>query len=66
MLEVKRTESTEKRVFDSSLYHIEATDACWVITGKKTGNKKDVSYLVAPKNAEEEFLAGVAYGVFHR
>lgn len=57
---------TKNRTLESSLYHIEATDTCWVITDKKTGNKKDVSYLVAPKNAEEEFLAGVAYGVFHR
>ena len=33
---------------------------------KKIRNKKNVSYLVAPKNAEEEFLAGVTYGMFNR
>ena len=57
---------TKNRTLESSLYHIEATDTCWVITDKKTGNKKNVSYLVAPKDAEEEFLAGIAYGMFNR
>lgn len=54
----------EVKTFDGSKFNIKQSDLGWVITNKVTGEKKTVSYMIASKEAQEEFLAGIAYGLF--